>query len=80
MTFAEPPELAAPANPLPGLVQGYQGQPLPPFPGPDRAVPRLKGSPRRTTVVRARKVYDTAVRDWRHGRAYGEERECARKT
>jgi phospholipase C len=32
MTFAEPPELAAPANPLPGLVQGYQGQPEPPSP------------------------------------------------
>jgi hypothetical protein len=32
MTFAEPPELAAPANPLPGLVQGYQGQPVPPSP------------------------------------------------
>jgi hypothetical protein len=32
MTFAEPPDLAAPANPLPGLVQGYQGQPLPPSP------------------------------------------------
>ena len=33
MSFAEPPELAAPANPLPGLVQGYQGQPVPPAPG-----------------------------------------------
>ncbi len=32
MTFAEPPELAAPANPLPGLEQGYQGQPVPPSP------------------------------------------------
>jgi phospholipase C len=32
MTFGEPPELAAPANPLPGLVQGYQGQPEPPSP------------------------------------------------
>jgi phospholipase C len=32
MTFAEPPDLATPANPLPGLVQGYQGQPVPPAP------------------------------------------------
>jgi phospholipase C len=32
MAFAEPPDLAAPANPLPGLVQGYQGQPVPPSP------------------------------------------------
>ncbi len=32
MTFAEPPDLAAPANPLPGLIQGYQGQPVPPVP------------------------------------------------
>jgi phospholipase C len=32
MTFPEPPELAAPANPLPGLIQGYQGQPVPPSP------------------------------------------------
>src|SRR5271156_3032814 len=32
MSFAEPPELAAPANPGPGLVQGYQGQPVPPSP------------------------------------------------
>ena len=32
MSFAEPPELAAPANPGPGLVQGYQGQPVPPAP------------------------------------------------
>jgi phospholipase C len=32
MAFAEPPDLAAPANPLPGLVQGYQGQPMPPAP------------------------------------------------
>jgi phospholipase C len=32
MAFAEPPDLAAPANPLPGLVQGYQGQPVPPTP------------------------------------------------
>ena len=30
MSFAEPPTLAAPANPVPGLVQGYQGQPVPP--------------------------------------------------
>jgi phospholipase C len=32
MTFAEPPTLAAPANPLPGLLKGYQGQPTPPAP------------------------------------------------
>jgi phospholipase C len=32
MSFAEPPELTAPANPLPGLLQGYQGQPMPPSP------------------------------------------------
>jgi phospholipase C len=32
MTFGEPPTLAAPANPEPGLVQGYQGQPAPPSP------------------------------------------------
>ena len=32
MSFAEPPDLAAPANPLPGLVRGYQGQPVPPAP------------------------------------------------
>jgi phospholipase C len=32
MSFAEPPTLAAPANPVPGLVQGYQGQPVPPSP------------------------------------------------
>ena len=32
MSFADPPELAAPANPLPGLLQGYQGQPTPPSP------------------------------------------------
>jgi phospholipase C len=33
VAFPEPPELAAPANPLPGLVQGYHGQPVPPAPG-----------------------------------------------
>jgi phospholipase C len=32
MAFADPPDLAAPANPVPGLVQGYQGQPAPPAP------------------------------------------------
>jgi phospholipase C len=32
MAFPEPPELAAPANPLPDLLQGYQGQPVPPTP------------------------------------------------
>jgi hypothetical protein len=30
--FPEPPSLAAPANPLPGLVAGCQGQPVPPAP------------------------------------------------
>jgi phospholipase C len=30
LSFLDPPELAAPANPLPGLLQGYQGQPVPP--------------------------------------------------
>ena len=66
----------------PGLVQGYQGQPLPAFIADlDRAVPRLRRPPpRRTAVGRARKVCDTAVRDWRHGRAHGEDRGCARKT
>jgi phospholipase C len=33
MAFAEPPALAQPANPLPELLQGYQGQPVPPSPG-----------------------------------------------
>jgi phospholipase C len=32
MAFSEPPDLAAPANPLPELLQGYQGQPVPPAP------------------------------------------------
>jgi phospholipase C len=32
MSFAEPPDLAAPANPLPGLLKGYAGQPNPPSP------------------------------------------------
>ncbi|HET6915287.1 MAG TPA: alkaline phosphatase family protein [Acidimicrobiales bacterium] len=32
MSFGEPPELAAPANPVPGLVAGYSGQPSPPPP------------------------------------------------
>jgi phospholipase C len=32
MSFAEPPTLAAPANPLPGLLRGYQGQPVAPSP------------------------------------------------
>jgi phospholipase C len=32
ISFPEPPSLAAPANPLPGLVSGYQGQPVPPAP------------------------------------------------
>jgi phospholipase C len=33
MSFSEPPALAAPANPLPELLQAYQGQPVPPAPG-----------------------------------------------
>ncbi|HVA08987.1 MAG TPA: alkaline phosphatase family protein [Acidimicrobiales bacterium] len=33
MAFSEPPVLAAPANPLPGLLKGYRGQPTPPPPG-----------------------------------------------
>ena len=32
MAFAEPPTLVAPANPLPELLEGYQGQPVPPAP------------------------------------------------
>jgi phospholipase C len=32
MSFAEPPTLTAPANPLPELLVGYQGVPLPPAP------------------------------------------------
>lgn len=32
MAFAEPPDLVAPANPLPGLVQGSQGPPVPAAP------------------------------------------------
>jgi phospholipase C len=32
MSFSEPPTLAAPANPVPGLLKGYQGQPAPPAP------------------------------------------------
>jgi phospholipase C len=32
MAFAEPPSLVAPANPLPGLLRGYGGQPAPPSP------------------------------------------------
>ncbi len=32
MSFAEPPSLAAPANPVPGLLKGYAGQPNPPSP------------------------------------------------
>jgi phospholipase C len=34
MTFAEPPQLAAPANPLPPLLYDYQGIPNPPAPQP----------------------------------------------
>ena len=46
MTFAEPPDLAAPANPLPGLLQGYQGQPVPrPPPPPDPDAERCRPSP-----------------------------------
>jgi phospholipase C len=32
MSFAEPPTLATPANPIPGLLEGYRGQPVPPAP------------------------------------------------
>ena len=32
MSFAEPPTLAKPANPLPELLLGYKGQPVPPAP------------------------------------------------
>ncbi len=32
MSLAEFPELATPADPGPGLVQSYQGQPVPPAP------------------------------------------------
>jgi phospholipase C len=32
MRFPEPPDLAKPANPLPGLLRGYKGQPVPPPP------------------------------------------------
>jgi hypothetical protein len=35
--FLEPPTLAKPANPAPGLVEGYlHGQPLPPTPAQTR--------------------------------------------
>jgi phospholipase C len=34
MSFPEPPDLAAPANPLPELLQSYSGTPLPPKPTP----------------------------------------------
>ena len=34
MAFLEPPTLAAPANPAPGLLKSYQGQPAPPAPTP----------------------------------------------
>jgi phospholipase C len=34
MTFAEPPDLAKPANAIPGLIKGYQGLPNPPAPIP----------------------------------------------
>jgi phospholipase C len=30
MSFSEPPTLAKPANPIPELLKGYQGQPVPP--------------------------------------------------
>jgi phospholipase C len=32
MSFGEPPTLAKPANPVPGLLKGYDGQPVPPAP------------------------------------------------
>jgi phospholipase C len=34
MSFPEPPQLAAPANPIPALLKGYQGLPNPPAPTP----------------------------------------------
>jgi phospholipase C len=34
MSFPDPPTLAEPANPVPGLLQSYQGTPLPPSPTP----------------------------------------------
>jgi phospholipase C len=34
MSFATPPALAAPADPIPGLLKGYRGQPAPPQPTP----------------------------------------------
>ena len=34
MAFADPPTLAAPANPPPGLLRSYQGQPAAPAPAP----------------------------------------------
>jgi phospholipase C len=34
MSFAEPPTLAKPANPLPELIQSYSGTPAPPSPTP----------------------------------------------
>jgi phospholipase C len=34
MSFSEPPDLVAPANPTPLLLKGYQGQPEPPPPTP----------------------------------------------
>jgi len=39
MSFSEPPTLAKPANPLPGLLKGYQGQPDPPAPGATTPTP-----------------------------------------
>ena len=32
MSFREPPTLAKAADPLPELLKGYQGQPVPPAP------------------------------------------------
>ena len=47
MTFADPPELATPANPLPELLRGYQGQPVPPSPRPPRPRAPAAEPPRR---------------------------------
>jgi phospholipase C len=47
MSFAEPPDLAKPANPAPGLIKEYlYGQPEPPTPG--RSKPSGGGEPRQT--------------------------------
>ena len=82
MAFAEPPDLASPANPLPGLVQGYGGQPVPPAPGataPPAPDPLLRATRLAPGARRSHKVGDTSVRE-RHERAGPKGRtECAPK-